>query len=93
MEKRILDLLEMLVAGVRELKRGQCALKQGQEELKAQVSENTAILKALEHAAQMNKAEHDMLSYDIAGIKKDLNAVESITAKNWSDITQMKSIK
>ena len=65
-----------------------------------QLKENTQILKALEHLAQVNKAEHDKMSFDIAEIngevkamRKDLSNVEIITASNWGDIAKLKSIK
>ena len=66
----------------------------------SQIKENTQILKALEHLAQVNKAEHDKISFDIAeingevkAIRKDLSNVEIITASNWGDIAKLKSIK
>src|SRR5680860_35315 len=65
-----------------------------------QIKENTQILKALEHLAQVNKAEHDKMSFNIAeisgevkGIRKDLSNVEIITASNWGDLVKLKSIK
>ena len=65
-----------------------------------QIKENTQILKALEHLAQVNKAEHDKMSFDIAeingeikAIRKDLLNVEIITASNWGDIAKLKSVK
>jgi chromosome segregation ATPase len=68
--------------------------------VKTQVSENTQILKALKHSAEVNKAEHDKMANDIAHIKgdveklrRDINSVENITAKNWADITELKAIK
>lgn len=68
--------------------------------LENKVDENTQILRALEHSTQVNKAEHDNMSNDIAhikgdvtAIKKDLSFVEQATAKNWSDITILKAVK
>lgn len=65
-----------------------------------QLDENTKILKALEHSAEVNKAEHDKMGNEIAHIKgnveairKDLNIVESVTAKNWADIANLKAVK
>jgi restriction endonuclease S subunit len=65
-----------------------------------QVDENTQILKALEHSAQVNKAEHDQIINDIAHIKgdvsamrKDLTNVEIITSSNWNDIATLKKAK
>src|SRR5665648_773841 len=68
--------------------------------LSSQVHENTQILKALEHLAQVNKAEHDKMTLDLAAlsgegksIQKDLSTVELVTAKNWSDIVILKSAR
>ena len=68
--------------------------------LKSQVEENTQILKALEHKADVNKAEHDNMTHDIAevlgevkSIRKDLTAVEYISGKNMSDIAVLKAVK
>ncbi len=65
-----------------------------------QIKENTQILKALEHLAQVNKAEHDKMSINIAeicreiqAVRKDLSKVELITASNWGDIVKLKSVK
>lgn len=68
--------------------------------LSSQVHENTQILKALEHSAQVNKAEHDKMTFDLVEIsgevkamRKDLATVELVTANNWSDIVKLKSVK
>lgn len=68
--------------------------------LSSQVHENTQILKALEHLAQVNKAEHDKMTLDIAeisgevkSIRKGLSTVELVTADNWSDIVKLKALK
>ena len=65
-----------------------------------QIQENTQILKALEHLAQVNKAEHDKMSFDIGEIsgeikdlRKVLSNVEIITASNWGDLVRLKSVK
>ncbi|MCB8817236.1 hypothetical protein LJE72_17150 [Desulfosporosinus sp. SRJS8] len=65
-----------------------------------QIKENTQILKALEHLAEINKAEHDKMSFnigeisgDLKSIRKDLLNVELITASNWSDIARLKAVK
>lgn len=65
-----------------------------------QNKENTQILKALEHLAQVSKAEHDKMSFNIAemsgeikAIRKDLLNVELITASNWGEIAKLKSAK
>lgn len=86
MDKEILEILKRLESKVDGLEEGQ--------------KENIQILRALEHSAQVNKAEHDNMSNDIAHIKgdialikKDLTFVEEATAKNWSDITRLKAVK
>lgn len=68
--------------------------------LASQVNENTLILKALEYAGQVNKAEHDKMAFDIAEIKgsvkliqRDLSTLQVVTADNWSDIAKLKSVR
>ncbi|MBU3106980.1 hypothetical protein [Clostridium gasigenes] len=70
------------------------------EPIKNQLNENTQILKALEHSAEVNKAEQDKMGNDIAhikgdveSIKKDLLQVELVTSNNWSEITKLKAVK
>lgn len=70
------------------------------QSIKVQLNENTQILKALEHKADVNKAEHDKMSNDIAhikgdieGLRKDITNVEIITSSNWNDIAKLKSVK
>lgn len=64
------------------------------------LDEHTQILRALEHASEVHKAEIDKANYSIArvegevkGIREDLTAVEMITSKNWNDISKLKAIK
>ncbi|EPY2273649.1 hypothetical protein ACXAUS_002517 [Clostridium sporogenes] len=68
--------------------------------LENKVDENTQILRALEHSAEVNKSEHDKMYNDIVHIKgdvkvikNDLCRVEEATANNWADIAKLKSIK
>lgn len=68
--------------------------------LETKIDEHTQILRALEHSAEVNKAEHDKMANDIAkiqgdvaGIKKDLSQVEMVTANNWADIAKLKAVK
>lgn len=65
--------------------------------MKSTLDEHTLILRALEHSAEVNKAEHNCMMHDIAeikgdivSIKKDILLLEEVTAKNWSDISQMR---
>lgn len=64
------------------------------------LDENTQILRALEHSAEVNKAEHDKMANDITHIKgdiealrKDISTVEIVTANNYADIAKLKSVK
>lgn len=78
-------------------------LKEFKEEFKilnTKLDENTQILRALGHSAQVNKAEHDKMDNDIVHIKgdvealrKDISNVEIITSSNWNDIAKLKAIK
>jgi len=65
-----------------------------------QLKEHTQILKALEHLAEVNKAEHDKMFFNMAemsgeikNMRKDLSTVEIMTANNWGDIAKLKSVK
>ena len=64
------------------------------------LEEHTQILRALEHSAQVYKAEQDKISNDIAHIKgnieslrKDVSTVEVVTSSNYADIAKLKAIK
>ncbi|QGU95848.1 hypothetical protein GOM49_12740 [Clostridium bovifaecis] len=68
--------------------------------IKTQQEEHGRILRALEDKAEVNKAEHDKLSNDIAhlsekveGMRKDLATVEIVTARNMENIAQLKIVK
>jgi hypothetical protein len=64
------------------------------------LDEHTQILRSLEHASEIHKAEIDKVNCTVArvegevkGIREDLTAVEIITSKNWNDISKLKSVK
>lgn len=68
--------------------------------IKTQQEESISILRALEHKADVNKSEHDKLFNDIAklsgtveNMRKDLSAVEVVTARNLENIAQLKLVK
>lgn len=93
MDKEVIEMLNKLLTG-------QERLESDINELKTQVTENTQILKSLEHSAEINKAEHDRMQNDIAHIngnieviKRDLSQVEIVTANNWADIAKLKAVK
>lgn len=98
--KQILSELKELKTDVSGLKGDISGLKGDVSALKNQVGENTLILRALEHAAEVNKADHDNMTHqlaeisgDINSMRKDISNVELITASNWSDIVKLKAIK
>lgn len=107
MDKEVFEILNKLLTGqeglisdIKEIKAQITGLKTEVNDLKTQLTENTQILKSLEHSAEINKAEHDKMQYDIAhikgdieSIKKDLSQVELVTANNWADIVKLKAVK
>lgn len=93
MENKILEILKSI--------QGQMSTMQSDiKSIQSQIDEHTQILRALEHSSQVNKAEQDKISNNIAhikgdieSIKKDITNVEVITASNWQDIAKLKSVK
>lgn len=51
------------------------------DNLETQTSENTQILKALEHNSQVHKAEVDNINYKLAEISGDVKSIKSATVK------------
>jgi hypothetical protein len=75
-------------------------IKDDMKNIKTQQEESISILRALEHKADDNKSEHDKLFNDIAklsgtveNMRKDLSAVEVVTARNLENIDQLKIVK
>jgi len=104
MDKEILEILKRLESkidqGLSGLGTKMDSLETKVDNLETKLDEHTLILRALEHSAQVNKAEHDKMSNDIAkiqgdvaGIRKDLSQVELVTANNWADIVKLKAVK
>jgi len=60
-----------------------------------QLKENTQILKSLEHLAQVNKAEHDKMSFDISEIYGEVRSMHKdvSTTHNCNDSVKLKSVK
>jgi len=56
-----------------------------------QIKENTQILKALEHLAQVNKAEHDKMSLDIAEISGEIKAMRKGLSN--VELVKLKSVR
>lgn len=86
MDKEIIEILKRL-----ESKIDRIEIKQ---------DETYQIVKALEHSAEVNKAEHDKMANDILyikgdveGLRKDISTVEIVTANNYADIAKLKAVK
>ena len=78
LEKRVESLekkVESLEKRVENLEKRVDSLEKRVEKLEIQVAENTQILKALEHLAQVNKAEHDNFTHQLARMEGLLNSV------------------
>lgn len=100
MDKEIMDILKTLVEGQKKLEENQIKLEENQKSFESKLEETYEIVRALKHSAEVNKAEHDKMSNDIAhikgdveAIKKDLLRVEEATANNWVDIARLKAIR
>ena len=91
-----------------EVKSNSAELKSVREEVKShstelksirvQQQEDHLILKALEHSAQVNKAEHDKMANDIAhiqgnvkNISENLDAVKEIIGRHEVDLKVLKN--
>ncbi|BCZ49035.1 hypothetical protein psyc5s11_51020 [Clostridium gelidum] len=108
MDKEILEILKRLETKMdKGLDRLETKIDKGLGRLETKINvlgtkldEHTLILRALEHSSEVNKAEHDKMSNDIAkiqgdvtGIRKDLSQVELVTANNWADIVKLKAVE
>lgn len=89
-----------LKSDVSGLKSDVSDLKSDMADVKGQLEENTSILRALEHQSQVQKAELSnlvittaRLEGEVKGLRSDIHAIEAITAKNWTDIVQLKAVK
>ncbi|MDO6353624.1 hypothetical protein Q3V94_00805 [Caloramator sp. CAR-1] len=61
--------------------------------IKAQVEENTQILRALEHKAEINKAEHDNFAIQLANIEGNVNKIKNAVAKGEEAYNYLESFK
>jgi len=80
-----------------DLKAIQGLLREELKPIKSQLKENTDILKALEHKVEVNKAEIDKISNDIAhisghlkNIDENIDAVKEVLGRHEVDITVLK---
>lgn len=89
LERRVENLerrVESLEKRVESLEKRMDRLEARVEKLELQVAENTQILKALEHLAQVNKAEHDNFVHQLARIE---GLLSSEVAKNKEEHQQL----
>ena len=100
MDNEIMDILRSLMEGQKKLEVGQKRLEGNQSRFENKLDETYKIVRALEHSAEVNKAEHDKMANDIIhikgdveAIKKDLSRVEEATASNWVDIARLKAAR
>ncbi|MBU5436829.1 hypothetical protein KQI42_02345 [Tissierella sp. MSJ-40] len=75
-------------------------LKTDTELIKAQQKELESLLNMLLDKSEINRAEHNKLTHDMAqvletvnNIRRDLTAVEIVTARNMENIAHLKAIK
>ena len=100
MDKEILEILKSMQGDIKNMHSDITSMQGDIKEIKLKQEETYQIVKALEHSAEVNKAEHDKMDNDIAYIKgditalrKDITNVEIITSSNWNDIAKLKAVK
>ncbi len=86
-------ILEQILDELKGVKSEITELKQGQQNLQIQVQENTQILKALEHKADVNKAEHDNFTHQLARIEGSINIIKSESTKGEEAYDFVQSMK
>lgn len=67
-------------------------LKEDQKLMKSQLDENNSILKALEHKAEINKAEHDNFTIQLARIEGSVNEIKNEVVKGQEAYNFMQGI-
>ncbi|MBV4440242.1 M domain protein [Clostridium tyrobutyricum] len=80
-EEKILNLLGNLTGKVDSMDNRFDLIQSRLDELKSQTTENTQILKALEHNSQIHKAEIDNLTHVAAKISGDVKSIKSAVIK------------
>jgi TolA-binding protein len=106
-DKEFLEILKNIQGDIKNIQgdiktmQGDINTMQGDiKDIKTRQEETYQLVKALEHSAEVNKAEHDKMANDVAHIKgdvealrKDISTVEIVTANNYADIAKLKAIK
>lgn len=90
MEDKVFELLSKMYSEIQEgfekidkIEEHVEVLKEGQNEIKALILE----------LDPKNANRHMELNAKIDELRKDLNAVEIVTSKNWNDIANLKAVK
>lgn len=65
-----------------------CPIKSQLDALESQTSENTQILKALEHSSEIHKADIDNLTHQVAEIQGTVKNMSDKMDKNFSDLNE-----
>lgn len=85
MNNEVLDILKRLESkvdtGLKTLESKIVNLDEKFDRLETKVDEHTQILRALEHSAEVNKAEHDKMANDIAKIQGDVTGIRKDLSK------------
>ena len=89
--------ISTLKTDVSGLKEDVSTLKTDVSQLKAAQEEDHLILKALEHKAETNKAEHDKMLIDISqihgyykSVSENIDAIKEVIGRHEIDITVLK---
>jgi uncharacterized protein YoxC len=80
-EEKILNILSNLTNKVDSIDNKSNSMQSQLDALKSQTSENTQILKALEHNSEVHKAEIDNLTHTVTEISGDVKSIKSAVTK------------
>lgn len=94
------EILEQILESQKQTNQHLLQVDQRLDKIEVQQDENTQILKSLEHASQVHKADMDHLTHKVMqlegavnNIKEDVLTIEILTSKNWNDIANLKAIR
>ena len=104
MEEKIINVLEQILNRLDNLEQGQASmqndikdLKQGQAYMQNDIKElklgQQRIEDKIDNIEVHNANRHIEIRDEIHDMKKNITAVEVITAKNWSEIATLKVVK
>ena len=93
----MINSLKDINSDIQQLKDGQNKLSSKLDTMEIKLDENTQIVRALEHKAEVNKAEHDSTNLNLAGImgeikelRNDFGMIEKVTINNWNQLIKIK---